>query len=190
MTKYPFDCISDLVFVDKHVESADVILVPGSSRPQAIIKAAELYHMGLAAYILPSGGLNNRLEQHTSEWEFLKQEAVNHGVPEEAILREDMARNTFENARFSLKVLQNNNITFNKVILVCKQYHSRRAILTYQIVFPKDVTFFVYPVPDYRGIQKDNWYMKEEWIRIVMGEVVKIGEYFDKEITNIVEKFK
>ena len=153
--EFPFDCISDLVFVDQYIEPDDVILVPGSSKPQAIVKATELYHKRMATYLLPSGGPTDRLKHLPSEWEFLKQEAMNHGVPEDVILREDMARNTFENARFSLQVLQNNRISFNKVILVCKGYHSRRALLTYQTIFPKDVTFFVYPVPDYRGIQKD-----------------------------------
>ena len=108
MMKYPFECISDLVFVDRHIEPADVILVPGSSKPQAIIRAAELYCKGMAPYILPSGGPNNRLEQYPSEWEFLRKEAMNCCLPEEAILREDMAKNTFENARFSLKVLEDN----------------------------------------------------------------------------------
>lgn len=188
--KFPFDCISDLVFVDQYIEPADVILVPGSSRPQAIIKAAELYCKGMATYILPSGGQNHKLEQYLTEWGFLKQEAMNHDVPKDAILREDMAGNTFENARFSLQVLKNNNISFNRVILVCKEYHSRRALLTYQTIFPKDVIFFIYPVPDYRGIQKDNWHTKKEWIRIVMGEVVKIGKYFEREIINMAEKFE
>ena len=190
MIKYPFDCISDFIFVDKHVEAADVILVPGSSKPQAIIKAAELYRKGFAPYILPSGGPNNKLEKYSSEWDFLNQEAIKYGVPEAAILREDMARNTFENARFSLQVLQDNGIPFNKVIMVCKGYHSRRALLTYQTIFPSNVDFFVYTVPDYRGIQKDNWHTNGEWIGIVMGEVVKIGRYFEKEIPKIEAKYK
>lgn len=189
MMKYPFDCISDLVFADQYIEPADVILVPGSSKPQAVIKAAGLYKDGFAPYILPSGGPNNKLQQYLSEWEFLKQEAMKHGVPEKAILKEDMARNTFENARFSLRILEKSGIPFNKAILVCKEYHSRRALLTYQTVFPEDVTFFVYPVADYRGIRKDNWYTDEEWIRIVMGEVVKIGKYFEKEIVGLAQKY-
>ncbi|SDO23254.1 ADP-ribose pyrophosphatase YjhB, NUDIX family [Paenibacillus sp. yr247] len=41
----------------------------------------------------------------TTEWEFLRNVGVSLGVPPEAILQEDKATNTFENARFSLKVL-------------------------------------------------------------------------------------
>lgn len=186
--KYPFDCISDFIFLDMPMEPADVILVPGSSRPQAVRKAAKLYHLGFAPYILPSGGVNNKLEQYPSEWEYLRQTAMQLGVPDKAILKEDLAANTFENARFSLQVLQEQNIPFKNAILVCKAYHSRRAHLTYQTVFPKDTTFHVCAVPDYRGIQKDNWFTREDWIRVVMGEVVKIGRYFEKYIPELMEK--
>lgn len=48
----------------------------------------------------------------------------------------------------------------------------------------------MYPVADYRGIRKDNWYTDEEWIRIVMGEVVKIGKYFEKEIVGLAQKYE
>ena len=186
--KYPFDCISDFVFVDMPLEPADVILVPGSSKPQAIRKAAKLYHLGFAPYILPSGGFNSKLEQPPSEWEYLRQTAMQLGVPDKAILKEDKAANTFDNARLSLQTLREQDIPFKNAILVCKAYHSRRALLTYQAVFPKDTVFHVCAVPDYRGMQKDNWFTREEWIPVVMGEVVKIGKYFGKYIPELMAK--
>ncbi|MFC4099174.1 YdcF family protein [Paenibacillus xanthanilyticus] len=41
----------------------------------------------------------------TTEWEFLRDIGIALGVPSEAILKEEKAANTFENARFSLEVL-------------------------------------------------------------------------------------
>jgi uncharacterized SAM-binding protein YcdF (DUF218 family) len=183
---YPFDCISELVFVETETQVADIILVPGGSHPQLMEKAAELYKQGLAPYILPSGSVNPKIPEYSSEWEFLKSIGIKLGVPEEKILKEDQARHTFENAEFSWRVIKENELPVKKAILVCKAYHSRRALLTYQSVFPKDVEFFVAYVPDKREIRKDNWFLDEEKIKIVMGEVVKIGKYFGPYI----EKFQ
>lgn len=183
---YPFDCITDLIFVETYVQKVDVILVPGCNQPQIMEKAAELYHKGFAQYILPTGGANHKISNYESEWEYLKTIGINLGVPEEAILKEDRAKNTFENARLSLEVLNKNNIDVKKVILVCKSYHSRRALLTYQLVFPLNVEFYVCTVTDKTGVTRNNWFLNTEAISLVMGEVVKIGKYFKNEIPNLV----
>ena len=184
---YPFDCISELVFIETEIKTADIILVPGGSHPQLMEKASELYKQGLAPYILPSGHFNPKIPKYSSEWEFLKSIGVKLDIPEEKILKEDQARHTFENAEFSWKVIKENNLLVKKAILVCKSYHSRRALLTYQSVFPKEIEFFVACVPDKREIRKDNWFLDEEKIRIVMGEVVKIGKYFEPYIKKFQE---
>jgi uncharacterized SAM-binding protein YcdF (DUF218 family) len=180
---YPFDCISEFVFAETDVEKSDVILIPGASQPQLMEKAVDLYNIGLAKYILPSGGANSKLLSHESEWEYLKTVGIQLGVPEKAILKEDKAQNTFENAQFSLNVLQTLNIPTNNVILVCKAYHSRRALLTYKSVFPLNTNFYVSPILDRRGISKNNWFLNEDSIKIVMNETVKIGRYFEDKIS-------
>lgn len=179
---YPFDCISELVFVKTEIKSADIILVPGGSHPQLMEKAVELYKRGLAPYILPSGSVNFKIPEYNSEWEFLKSIGVKLGVPEEKILKEDQARHTFDNAELSWQVIKRNKLSIKKVILVCKAYHSRRALLTYQTVFPNNVDFFVATVSDKKEILKENWFMDDEKIKIVMSEVVKIGKYFESYI--------
>lgn len=68
------------------------------------------------------------------------------------------------------------------VILVCKTYHARRALLTYKSVFPSSVNFYISPIIDKRGISKDNWFLNEDSIRIVMNEEMKIGSYFEDKI--------
>jgi uncharacterized SAM-binding protein YcdF (DUF218 family) len=182
MMNFPFDCITDLVFVETALEKADVILIAGGSHPQLARRAGELYQEGYAPYLLPSGGANSKLGAGRTEWEFLRSIAIAQGVPETAILKEDQAQNTYENALFSWRVLQENNIAVERVILVCKAYHSRRALLTYQAVFPLAVTFYVAPVIDQRGISRANWFMNASHARLVMGEMAKIGEYFADKI--------
>lgn len=184
---YPFDCISEFIFVETEVEKSDVILIPGGSHPQLMERAVELYNNGLACYILPSGGFNSKLPNYESEWEYLKTIGTMLGVPEMAILKEDKAKHTFENAELSWKKIQSMNIDVKNVILVCKAFHSRRALLTYQSVFPSNVNFFVSPVVDMKGISKHTWFSNDEHINIVMGEVVKIGKYFEDKIINWAE---
>lgn len=182
---YPFDCITNFIFAETEIAPADVIFIPGASHTQLMERAASLYHQEKAPYILPSGGANPRVE--TTEWDFLRNVGIANGVPEEAILKEDKAQNTFQNARFSLEVLQKAGISPRKVILVCKAVHARRALLTYQTEFPKETEFFISPVIDRTGITKDNWFMSEDGIKRVMTEVEKIGQYFGAHIPNLVK---
>lgn len=179
---HPFDCITEFIFAETPVEPADIILVPGGSQPELMEHAAALYHQGLAPYILPSGGANPRLE--TTEWEFLQRIGVGLGVPERAILLEDRARHTFQNAEFSWQTLQHSGIRPNKVILSCKAFHARRALLTYRTAFPPDVKFLVSPVVDKRNISKETWFRDGKGIELVMREVEKIGTYFNRHIAN------
>lgn len=164
------------MFFETELKQADVILVPGSSHSQLMERAAELYYQGAAPLILPSGGSTPQVEK--TEWEFLRDIGTALGIPAKAILKEDQATNTFENARFSLEVLQRQGIHPKKVILACKNYHARRALLTYRFVFPEDTVFFVSPVIDRTGITKENWYLNEKSIHIVMNELEKVGKYF------------
>lgn len=179
---YPFDCISDLVFVNTELSKADVILIPGGSHPQLAEKAADLFNNGFATYILPSGGANPKIADYESEWEYIKQILIRLGVPKDRILKENQARHTFENAELSWEIIQACNKPISSAIIVCKAYHSRRALLTYQSVFPLDFTFYMSPVTDKNGITRDSWFLNEESIKKVMSEVEKIGSYFESRI--------
>jgi len=192
----PFDCITDFIFFENRPAKADIILVPGGLRPQLIDKAIELYEQGFAPYILPSGGIGPKLAKEIedgisswrSEWEFLQKIALAKGVPEKAILREDKALHTFDNASLSRQIVQENNIVIKKAILICKAHHSRRALLTYQTAFSSEVEYIVCPIVDDRDVRKDNWFLNDAKIEMVMSELVKIGQYFAKHISDLDKK--
>ncbi len=119
--------------------------------PQMAERAAQLYKEGYAPYILPSGrysitlgkfvGVQSHQEiydgEYETEWEFLKSVLMKNGVPEEAILREDQATFTYENAIYSRQVTDRAGIQVNKAILCCKTYHARRSLMYYQILYPE-----------------------------------------------------
>ncbi|MEA3322529.1 MAG: YdcF family protein [Bacillota bacterium] len=186
----PFDCITEFIFVETAVSPADVILVPGANHPPLMEKAADLYKQGMAPYVLPSGGYKSHVEM--TEWEYLRNLALENGIPEEAILKEDKAQHTLENARFSLEVLHRNNIVPRKAIVVCKAGHARRSLLCYQAEFPKDCEFMVSHCVDRYGITKENWFLTDVGINRVMNEVKKIGTYFGDIIprSNIMHQLK
>lgn len=189
----PFDCISDFMFFGDQLEKADIILVPGCFRPHLILKAVELYKQGLAPLILPSGGVGHKLGlkiaagevSWQSEWEYLQSIALENGVPAEAILKEDQALHTFDNAQLSRQLVDKLGIKVKKAILVCKAHHARRALLTYQAALSKDVEYFVCSVIDDRDVRVDNWFTTEKKIGMVMSELEKIGKYFGKHIPNL-----
>lgn len=184
----PFQCITDFVFFETSVEKSDIILVPGGSNPEKQMeKAAELFHQGMAPFVLPSGGHNPRLKE--TEYHYMKRIGVESRIPETSFIIEDQARNTFDNARNSWSAIQIANLKVSKAIMVCKAHHARRALMTYQTVFPLNIQMFVVGVEN-RGIGKDNWFLDEEKIQRVMTEVEKIGKYFGRHIPGWIEAKK
>ncbi|MEE0713985.1 MAG: YdcF family protein [Blautia sp.] len=191
--------ITEFIFVEDKPEKSDVIFIPGSGFPQLAEEAAKLYHQGLVPYILPSGrysvlngkfaGVQEKKElydgEYETEWEFLKEVLKKNHVSEEHILREDKAMYTYENAIYSRKVTDCLGMKIKKAILCCKPYHARRSLLYYQLLYP-ETQFFVRPIQD-SDVKRENWYLTEKGIRLVFGEVQKIGEQFE-DITREMEK--
>ncbi|HEY9060097.1 MAG TPA: YdcF family protein [Pseudobacteroides sp.] len=185
---FSFQCISDFIFAESKIYPSDIILVPGSDCMELAVRAAKLYASCMAPVILISGGANPLLPEYTSESEFLKNIAVSEGVQPEDIIMEDRARNTFENAVLSWNIIRQKGLNPLRCIMVCKAYHSRRALLTYQTRFPAGIEFFVSTVEDWKKINRQNWFQTDIGIETVMGEIVKIGEYFKGELKPLYEK--
>ena len=177
--------ITDFLFVENQPQKADIILVLGGSRPQLMEKACTLFNEGWANYILPSGGKNNSLPEYDTEWDYFLEISKKYNIPEEKIIKEDKAKNTFENARFSKRVLEEKGLEITKAILVCKAFHARRALLTYRTEFNKNIEYFVCPIIDERNITRDNWYLDQDKIERTMSEVERIGKYFAAHISEI-----
>ena len=182
----PFDAITDFIFVETPLLPADVIMIPGSSRVALIERTAELYRRYLAPWVLPSGGTSLRLSGYRTEWEFMSELACSLSIPPAAILKEDQARSTFDNARYSRLAVEEKGIKVSRIILVCKAWHARRALMTYQTEFPH-CEFYLAPVAD-QGISRHTWHQSPEGIKLVMTELEKIGKYFGPHIINWADK--
>lgn len=180
--------VTDFVFVEHPPERADVILIPGSRKIEHAIHAAELFRAGFAPLVLPSGrfaashgrfmGVPDRYhadypDAYGSEWAFLRAVLMRHGVPDSAILCEDQATYTWENAQRSRDVLVRQGIPCRTAILACHAFHARRALLYYQAAMP-GTRFLVCPAQT-PGITRSDWFRTEKGRRCVLGEVERLG---------------
>ena len=177
-----FDCISDFIFVSDNPEKAEVIFVPRGDYPDSAVRAAELYREGFAPWVLPSGRFSNLTGRFTkdsrygTQWEYLRQILLDEGVPDSAILKEDQATFTWENAICSRKVLEERGALPGKAILVCQAFHARRCLMYYQQQFP-ETRLLVCPV-ETKGITKENWFLDADKIDVVLGEMERCGGQF------------
>lgn len=182
------DAVTDFVFAEDEPQKSDVIFIPGASHPEHALRAAELYHQGLADYLLPSGRYSVALghfkgvpeayrsrypNDYSTEWAFLRDVLLRSGVPDDAILREDQATFTWENAQLSRKVTDGMGLQVRRAMLCCRGFHARRALLYYQAAFP-ETDIRVCPVNS-PGESRGDWFTNEKGRRRVMGEVTRLG---------------
>lgn len=182
------NAVTDFVFVEDEPQRSDIIFIPGASHPEHALRAARLYHQGMADYLLPSGrygvalgrfkGVPEEYRQayphaYETEWAFLRDVLVRAGVPESAILREDRATYTWENAQLSRQAADHAGLSIGKAILCCRAFHARRALLYYQAAFPQaDIRVCPVAAP---GESRQDWFATEKGRRRVMGEVARLG---------------
>ena len=172
-----YKAVSDFIFVSDEISKADVIVIPGSSRKELAERATELLKAGMAPYVIVSGSTNAKLD--VTEAEYLGNLMIEMGCNPSQIIQEREATNTYENAVKSFAKCLEYGIEPSKIIIVCKNYHSRRVQLTFQNVF-RDSEIMISSVCDSNNITRDNWYQSEEKRAIVFGEVEKIGKYMQR----------
>ncbi|MCI9623260.1 MAG: YdcF family protein [Lachnospiraceae bacterium] len=158
-----------------------MIFIPGGDQGALAVTAAKLYREGYAPWVLPSGRFSKPVGRcmipgYETEWEFLRDILVEHGVPKEAVLEERQATFTYENAIFSRKVTDALGIEVKRAILCPQACHARRALLYYEVLYP-DTEFFVCPTVT-RGISRENWFLEDGKIDVVLGEMERCGGQF------------
>ena len=175
--------ITDFIFVEHEPEQADIIFIPGGDQGALAVTAARLYKAGYAPYVLPSGRFSKPVGhcripgyEERTEWDFLHELLVRECVPDSAILEEKKATYTYENAIYSRKVTDRQGLSIKKAILCPPACHARRALLYYKVCFP-ETEFLLCPTVT-REISRENWFLEEQKIDIVLGELEKCGSEF------------
>lgn len=185
-----FKEITDFIFLEDAPQKADIIFVPGNGHAAPSERAAALYRSGFAPLVLPSGryaigsgGFKGQVSGSRiyeglfdTEWAFMRHILTQNGVPESAILREDEATYTYQNAIYSRARTDAEGIAVKRGIICCMPVHARRAKMYYQTLYP-DAELLVCPA-EAAHVTRDNWTESEAGIDTVLGEMERCGSQF------------
>ena len=180
--------VTELVFVRDEPGQADVIFIPGSSHEGPCLLAARLYAAGLAPAVVPSGRFGMgadrfRIPPYETECDWMCMLLRREGVPEEALLREDRARCTWDNARCSREVCDAAGLRVRRALLCCRPFHARRALIYYQWAFP-EARFMCVPCRE-EGVNADDWFRTEAGRDRVLGEVRRLGSQINRQLEEL-----
>lgn len=125
-------------------EAEAIILLGGSTRVPTpprntveitesgdrVLYAAHLYKEGKAPLIIATGGRITWLQNAPPEADSMKNLLIEIGVPESAIIEETQALNTYENALYTKKILEQRGI--KQSLLVTSASHMPRSLRVFQ----------------------------------------------------------
>ncbi|MFH0772266.1 MAG: ElyC/SanA/YdcF family protein [Candidatus Omnitrophota bacterium] len=113
----------------------------GQGYEERVKYAVDLYKQGYADHLIFSSGYMYVFKEPL----VMKALAISLGVPEKAIILEDRAGNTYENIKFTSKILEENS--WHKILLVSAPYHMRRVSLVFDKA-AKDIKVLYTPMPN------------------------------------------
>lgn len=170
--------VNDLLFSFKEEISydIDIILVLGSSSINRVEKAVEVYQK-IHKPIVVSGGIErfNGVSESVKFRDYL----IENGVSENFIYVEDISLNTKENFVNSFKLINNLFCDNKKILLITSSQHMLRSLLTAKrVIDDAHYSFEIYTCPSFSDrIQKDNWYLNNEVVDIIVGELTRLIKY-------------
>lgn len=128
----------DYLSQESELKPASCIIVMGSIDVRTAERAAQCMLEGLAPVIVFSGncGRNTQGVFAETEAQLFAERAIALGVKPEQILLEPKATNTGENVKFSMALLASRGITVESVILVHKNFATKRAFATFKQHYP------------------------------------------------------
>lgn len=148
--------------------SADAIVVV-SGDDDRMKHAIDLYKKGLAPKLILSGAASDGL---TSNALAMHLEASAAGIPNEVVLMEEKATNTYENALYTKQIVQNQEM--DNIILVSSPYHQRRVYETFRMVFGGTDVMLQNSPSVYCSWKADNWWKSESELYLTQSEIGKI----------------
>jgi len=165
--------ISEFLKIEDSPKKSDVIFILGGSSISPVYKAHELYQDGYAPIIAftSTGGVFGGEEVFgMPENEKYKEVLLGLGIPENAMISEGTTTNTLVEARRAIVFIRENGIEPNKVILVSRPIHQRRAFSTFVKQHP-DVKYINCPASES---------LNEDDVKRLPGEIERLIKYAAK----------
>jgi uncharacterized SAM-binding protein YcdF (DUF218 family) len=156
-----------------------IVVISGGETRTRTIEGITLYQEGMAPLIIFSGDTLD--PESPSNAEVMKDIAVTEfEIPAAAVITEDYATSTYENALNLKPVFENNNI--NSIILVTSPYHQRRSAMTFQYIMGPEFRIINHSSTD-EIWRKIAWFKDNRAAFLTLSELWKIiyikvtGEY-------------
>lgn len=154
----------------KDCQAADAIVaVSGGHTNVRAAEAINLYKHGWGKYLIFSGAAFD--SDSPSNATVMKRQALAAGVPADAIITENFARTTHQNAEKINPVTERYHL--KRLILVTSPYHQRRAGLEFRKFVGPSVTVLNHPAPHDPDWPWYWWLTPRGWW-LAGGELVKI----------------
>ncbi|AIQ20121.1 hypothetical protein H70357_28005 [Paenibacillus sp. FSL H7-0357] len=158
-----------LILIASPLESDVIIVLSGGTG--RIEKGAKLYNDGYAPYLL----LSNFKEVTSNSGDML-QTALTLGIPKEAILTENAALSTYQNAELTLPIMKQHG--FTSAIVVSSDFHMRRVKFLFDHVYKKSGIELAY-VGSESGYNAKRWWSDRYSRETTFNEYTKmIGNVF------------
>lgn len=136
------EIIWNYMVLNMKIEKSDLIIGCGCKDLEIPKKCSELLKQGYADRILFTGGFGKITSTvfKKAESEIYRDIAIENGVDPNKIFIENQSTNTGDNFRFALNVIKQNNIKYDKIILVHNNMSQRRTLSTAKaIIKGKDI---------------------------------------------------
>lgn len=164
----------DYLAQEDSIEKSDLIFVFGGPGASRVNEAVRLYKDGYGLKILFTGQKATYMKDvDTTEAQYYAKLAKEQGIPEEAMILENGAKNTPENAVNSVRLLKTEGHLPTAIILITLPYHMRRSYLTFKAVAdwnPK----LIRRVADSEKYTRENYFMDKNGWSYVFNEFIKI----------------
>lgn len=125
-----------------------IVAVSGGNTKARTAEAIALYKAGWGKYIIFSGAALDTTGPSNAQT--MRAQAIAEGVPSQAIILDDLAQTTFQNAQRTADIAR--EYSLKRIILVTSPYHQRRASLEFKTILGSSVVILNHP-----AIDEDDW---------------------------------
>ena len=154
---------------------ADLVAALGGDNGARAVRVLEIYRKGLAPRVLLSGPEGAHSKVKTSHQRWRAAYLVGEGIPESAILYDGGARNSWEEAVNTLRLMRERKL--GHVIVVSDPPHLRRLSWVWGKVFAGSGKRFTLVASDMEDWDAAGWWKTSPNAQFVFGEVIKLAYY-------------
>ncbi|NIH88263.1 YdcF family protein [Amycolatopsis granulosa] len=166
--------------LDDELRPVDVAIGLGSHDGTVPVYAAELYHRGLFPWLVFTGANAPTTVERFPRGEAIhyREIALEHGVPESAILVEPKARHTGENIDLTRELLAAHGIQVQSALIVCRPYQQRRAYATAKRRWP-EINILCSAIPQGLGEYLQTIGDPNRVVNMLVGDTQRLTIYAD-----------